>query len=54
MFGWTNTWLDADSHQSDKLNPDPDLHQFADDKQKCTEYEPIRALFQGYEPLFGN
>jgi hypothetical protein len=28
-----------DPHQSDKL--DPDLHQFADDKPKCMEYEPI-------------
>jgi hypothetical protein len=26
-------------HQSDKLDPDP--HQFADDKSKCMEYEPI-------------
>ncbi len=27
---------------------------FADDKQKCMEYEAIRVLFQGFEPLFGN
>jgi len=32
-----------DSHQSDKLNPESDLdpHQFADDKPKRKEYEPI-------------
>ncbi len=41
--------------QRDKLDPepDPDLHQFADDKPKCMEYEPIWAIFQGFEPLFG-
>jgi hypothetical protein len=33
---------------------DPDPHQFADDKPKCLEYEPILALFQGFEPLFGS
>ncbi len=27
-----------DSHQSDKLDPDPDPHQFSDDKPKCMEY----------------
>jgi hypothetical protein len=33
---------DPDPHQSDKLDPaDPDLHQFADDKLKCMEYEPV-------------
>ncbi len=32
------------------LNPDP--HQFADVKPKCMEYEPILALFQGFEPFF--
>ncbi len=37
---------------SNMLDPDP--HLFADDKQKCMEYEPIRALFQGFEPLFEN
>ncbi len=31
-----------DPHQSDKLDPAP--HQFADDKQKSMEYEPIWAL----------
>ncbi len=41
-------WLDPDPHQSDKLNPEPDLHQLADDKQKCMEYKPIRALFRGF------
>jgi hypothetical protein len=40
-----NHKLDPDSepHQSDKLDPDP--HQFADDKPKCMEDEPISALF---------
>jgi hypothetical protein len=34
--------------------PDPDPHQFAHVKPKCTgmEYEPILALFQGFEPIF--
>ncbi len=40
-----------DSHQSNKMDPDP--HKFSDDKPKCVEYEPIWALFQGFEPLFG-
>jgi hypothetical protein len=30
-----------DAHQSYKLDPEPDLHQFADDKPKCMEYDPI-------------
>jgi hypothetical protein len=30
---------DPDPHQSDKLNLDP--HQFADNKPKCMEFEPI-------------
>ncbi len=34
--------------------PDPDPHQFTDDKQKCREYVPIWALFQEFEPLFGS
>jgi hypothetical protein len=35
-----------DPHQSDKLDPEPDLHQFEDDKpKKWMEYEPIGALF---------
>jgi hypothetical protein len=39
-------WI-RDPHQSGKLDPDqsdkldPDPHQFADDKPKCKEYEPI-------------
>jgi hypothetical protein len=35
--------LHPDPHQSDKLVPalDPDPLQFADDKPKCMEYEPI-------------
>jgi hypothetical protein len=41
-------------HRSDKLDaePNPDPHQFADDKPKCMEYRPILTLFQGFEPLF--
>jgi hypothetical protein len=35
--------LDPDPHKSDKLHPDP--HQFADDKLKCMEYEPILGTF---------
>jgi hypothetical protein len=34
-----------------KRDPETDTHQFADDKSKCMEYEPILALFQGFEPL---
>ncbi len=30
---------DPHPHQSDKLDPDP--HEFADDKPKCMENEPI-------------
>jgi hypothetical protein len=33
-----------------KLDPDP--HQFSDFKPKCMEYEPILALFQGFQPFF--
>jgi hypothetical protein len=33
--------LDPDPHQSDKLKSDLDPHQFADDKPKRIEYEPI-------------
>ncbi len=51
----------SESHKSDQLDPDPDPHensdkldpapyQFADDKPKCMEYEPIWAPFQGSEP----
>jgi hypothetical protein len=43
---------DPEPHQSDKLDPDP--HQLADDKPKCMEYEPISALFQGFEPSSGS
>jgi hypothetical protein len=39
----------SDPHPRDK--PDPDPHQFADDKPKFMEYEPICGLFQGFEPL---
>jgi hypothetical protein len=31
---------------------DPELHQFADVKRKCMEYEPILALFQEFEHFF--
>ncbi len=36
-----------------KLDPelDPGPHQFADVKPKCIQYEPILALFQGFEPF---
>jgi hypothetical protein len=37
---------DPDPHESDELDPDP--HQLTDDKPKCREYEPIRALFQSF------
>jgi hypothetical protein len=40
-------------HHSDILEPEQDPHQFAHEKPKCMEYEPILALFQGFEPLFG-
>jgi hypothetical protein len=40
--------------QSYKLDPEPDPHQFADDKPKCMEYEPILAIFQGFESLLGS
>jgi hypothetical protein len=43
-----------DPHQSDKPEPDPDSHQFAGDKPKCMEYEPILALFQGFEGKLGS
>jgi hypothetical protein len=33
--------MDLDPHQSDSLDPEPDPHQFADDKPKRMEYEPI-------------
>jgi hypothetical protein len=45
-----NPQSDPHQTQSDKLDPD----QFADDKPKCMEYEPILALFQRVEPLFGS
>jgi hypothetical protein len=32
-----------------KLDPEPDRN--ADFKPKCVEYEPILALFQGFEPI---
>jgi hypothetical protein len=38
--------LDPDPDQSDKLDPDP--RQFTDDKPKCMENEPIRALFSRF------
>jgi hypothetical protein len=36
-----------------KLDPESDPHQFADVKLKCMEYEPVLALFQGFD-LFLN
>jgi hypothetical protein len=43
-------------HHNDKLDPEPnqDPQQFADDKPKCMEYEPILKLFQGFELGFGS
>ncbi len=35
-----------DPHQSDKLDPDQDPHQFADDKPKCMEY--CMSLFEHF------
>ncbi len=35
-----------DPHQSTKLDPGPDPHQFADDKPKCMENEPFSAIFK--------
>ncbi len=36
-----------------KLNPEPDLDpNQADVEPKCMEYEPILALFKGFEPFF--
>ncbi len=29
----------SDPHQIDQLDPEPDPHQFAEDKPKCLEYE---------------
>jgi hypothetical protein len=37
-----------------KLDQEPGPDQFTDDKPKCSKYAPIRALFQGFEPLFGS
>jgi hypothetical protein len=45
--------VDPDPNQSDKLDPEPDPHQFADEKPKCIEYLPILALFNWFEHLFG-
>jgi hypothetical protein len=36
-----------DPHHCDRLHPEPDPHQFEDDKPKCMEYKPILALFKG-------
>ena len=45
-----------DPHKSEKVDPEPDPnpHQFAEYNPKCMEYEPILALFQGFQPLFGS
>jgi hypothetical protein len=40
-----SSFVDPDPHQIEGQDPVP--HQFADDKPKCMEYEPILALFQG-------
>jgi hypothetical protein len=44
-------WIHIIIHKLDP-EPDSDLHQFADVKPKCMEYEPILALFQEFEPFF--
>jgi hypothetical protein len=36
-----NQYPHPDTQQIDKLDPDPDPQQFADDKPKRMEYEPI-------------
>jgi hypothetical protein len=36
------------SGSASNKNQDPDPHQFTDSNPKCMEYEPIRALFQGF------
>jgi hypothetical protein len=45
--------VDPDPHHFDNLDPDP--HHFdnldPDPHQKLMEYEPILALFQGFEPF---
>ncbi len=41
--------MHPDLHQSDKLDPDPDPHQFADDKPKCMEY--CMSLFEHFFKL---
>ncbi len=38
-----------DPHQFGNLDPHTDPHQSADDQPKCMEYEPIWALFQGFD-----
>ena len=44
--GWVLTSVVNPDPQSDKLDPDPNPHQFADDRPKCVEHEPIWALFK--------
>jgi hypothetical protein len=39
-----------DPHHFDNLDP----HQFADDKPKCMDNEPVLALFQGFALFFGS
>ncbi len=59
-FGKLDPQPDPDPHQIKirvrikkyKLDPDPDPHQLADVKPKCIEYEPIKEIFQGFEPFF--
>ncbi len=57
--------LDPDPHHSVNLDPHPHQikirirnkifklypYQFADVNPKCMEYEPILALFQGFDPF---
>jgi hypothetical protein len=45
-FCWSSV-VDPDpgSHHSEKLDPEPDPHQFADDEPKCMKYQPIFGTF---------
>ncbi len=45
------TWIRIKICKLDS-EPDPNLHQFADVKLKCMEFEPILAIFQGLSLFF--
>ncbi len=48
------TWIRIRIHIRIKKKSGAALNKnlFADDKPICIEYEPILAIFQGFEPLF--